>query len=687
MKIRTKLIAAFLVLGIAPMAVLGVFAWRASQKAAQSNADTLTEVAKNIADKVDRNLFERYGDVQAFGLNRIVLDREQWYKPGEENAIVRAMNGYIDTYDLYYFTYMVDLEGKLIAVNTKDKDGKPIETTKLYETNYADTTWFKDAMAGRFLTSKDGSFTGTAVGDFYVDDVAKEIFHDDGLALTYTAPVKDEEGKIIAVWHNVAKWSLVEEIYQTAYGELKNRDLGSAELSMVDKNGVLIVDYDPKARGNESFVHDMAVLGQFNLVEKNVEAAQRVVKGERGAIVSTPHARKGINQTAGFAPCVGALGYPGLGWGVMVRVPTSEALAQSNAMRMTIMTTFFGALAVILVGSFLITGALIKPIRTIVTQLRDIAEGEGDLTKRADDKRPDEMGELGKWFNAFITKVQGTVGEVASAAREVASAATQIAASSEQMAAGLTRQQEQTTQVSASVSEMTTSITEVARKTSEAAAAAEQAGNDSKTGGEVVAGTIREIKGVAEQVAASANVVGELGKKGEKIGVIIGVINDIADQTNLLALNAAIEAARAGEHGRGFAVVADEVRKLAERTTQATEEVGKSIREIQADTGNAVKQIETGSAKVSGGVEMANSAGEALERISAGSHSLQAMVRSIASAAEEQSSASEQIAKSIEQINSVTRESSQGAGQAAQAAAQLSQQAEKMLSLVGRFKV
>ncbi len=273
------------------------------------------------------------------------------------------------------------------------------------------------------------------------------------------------------------------------------------------------------------------------------------------------------------------------------------------------------------------------------------------------------MGELGKWFNAFITKVQGTVGEVAGAAREVASAATQIAASSEQMAAGLTRQQEQTTQVSASVSEMTASITEVARKTSDAAAAAEQAGADSKTGGEVVAGTIREIKGVAEQVAASATVVGELGKKGEKIGVIIGVINDIADQTNLLALNAAIEAARARR-------ARPRVRGCRRRGPQAgrADHAGhrRSGQEHPRDPGGHGQrrqadrdgQLEGERRRGDG----QHAAGEALERISAGAESLRSMVRSIASAAEEQSAASEQIAKSIDQISSVTRESSQGAG-------------------------
>jgi methyl-accepting chemotaxis protein len=346
-------------------------------------------------------------------------------------------------------------------------------------------------------------------------------------------------------------------------------------------------------------------------------------------------------------------------------------------------------LAIAAIGAllFLLHTMLSKPLNNLIAIVQEIASGEGDLTKRLNIQRGDEIGRLAHWFDTFIGSLHKIISDVASSTRQVAAAATQIAASSEQMSAGITRQQQQASQVSAAVEEMSATVTEVAKKSGEAANAASGSQKDANSGGEVVRQTVTEIKAIAQDVSSSAEAVAGLGKKGEQIGAIIEVINDIADQTNLLALNAAIEAARAGEHGRGFAVVADEVRKLAERTQQATEEVSKSIREIQDETKSAVVRIEAGSKRVNHGVELAGNAGQSLERIVASSQTLGSMVESIAAAAEEQSAASEQIARSIEQINAVTRESAEGASQAAKAAGDLSSQAERLQSLVGRFKL
>jgi methyl-accepting chemotaxis protein len=366
---------------------------------------------------------------------------------------------------------------------------------------------------------------------------------------------------------------------------------------------------------------------------------------------------------------------------------TSQADAALAASRnQTAALTAF-AVAVGALAAFLIARSIGRPLRTITDRLRDIAEGEGDLTRRLAQDRRDEFGELATWFNQFVGLIHGVVKEVAAATTVLHRASGEIAAASEEMAQSLAQQSSQTQQVSAAVEELSSTVGEVARQFEEAAKAASTSRADADEGTRVVNSTVGEMKQIAGEVATSAKAVNDLGAKSEQIGAIIGVINDIADQTNLLPLNAAIEAARAGDHGRGFAVVADEVRKLAERTTKATEEVATSIRDIQSGTGAAVSLIESGVGRASKGVDLASSAGSALSRIVQGSDRVGSMVTSIASAATEQSAAAEQISRSVEQINASSVEAAEGAQHSAKAAAELRAQADHLAGLVGSFKV
>jgi methyl-accepting chemotaxis protein len=334
---------------------------------------------------------------------------------------------------------------------------------------------------------------------------------------------------------------------------------------------------------------------------------------------------------------------------------------------------------------FLLRRMFTKPIADIVSAVQEIASGK--LKTRLEVKSNDELGTLSRSVNDMTENLAEVISEVQASSNEVAGAATQIASGAEEMAAGMEEQRRQTSQVSAAVEQMSASVTEVAEKATGAAKRSDEGGEQAVKGGQIVQETIGGMNAISEQVNESVRSVGELGRRSEQIGEIIEVINDIADQTNLLALNAAIEAARAGEHGRGFAVVADEVRKLAERTTKATEEVADSIRAIQEETAQAVERMEAGKTRVDEGVQLAQNAGSALEQIVAGAREIAPMIQGIAAAAEQQSSAANEISGNVERINAVTNESADGVNQVAQAAGTLSQKAETLQGLVRRFEI
>lgn len=343
---------------------------------------------------------------------------------------------------------------------------------------------------------------------------------------------------------------------------------------------------------------------------------------------------------------------------------------------------------VVLIGSIVsmaIAGNVSKRVGHVAGSAEEMAEGH--LGKTVDVTGSDEIGMLASSYNKMSVNMKELINSISQASNQIASASEELSSTSEQMSRGMQQQTSQTSQIASAMEEMSATVLEVAKNSQSASSSANEASSTAQKGGEVVTRTISGMMSIAATVEQSAKTIGELGKSSDQIGEIVAVIDDIADQTNLLALNAAIEAARAGEQGRGFAVVADEVRKLAERTTKATKEIAQMIKNIQKETGSAVSAMEAGTKEVNEGVQLANEAGVSLTQIVDAVQKVNDMIRQIATAAEEQSTAAEEISKSIEEIASVTKETSQGSNQTATASHELSRMATELQGAVGQFKI
>ncbi|MEW6248568.1 MAG: methyl-accepting chemotaxis protein [Nitrospirota bacterium] len=619
-------------------------------------------LASDTLDKVDRNLFERYGDVQAFAGSEAARSRDP-------KRLTAVMNRMVRIYaPMYRLMVMADRSGKVIAVNTVGPKGEDLDSTSLIGTDVSHELWFRQAISGNV---KDGE---TLIGDLYEDSAVASLYRDQGRVLAFTYPVKDREGKLIGVWSNRFDWSVVEELLREVEMRAVQKAGNHIRLTLVNKDGSVIVSPS-----------DMRTV-RSNLRENpSVRAVLEQGKGVSGFIDGT-NLYTGTPALLGYARAAGYGPFQGFGWGLLVGQDRDEAYAAVYALRgrllwiLVILTGLAVAAAVVLSRS--LTKALADAITMIATICND-----WDLTRRLTVNGKDEVGRLCETFNHFMDKLEDAMTRVASLIASLAASVEKLSANTGQLVKGGQEQAQQAIQASAAVEEMSATVTEMAKHAQVVASKAQAANQAARQGNEVVTASVTGMMHLAETIRDSSGRIQMLGQRSEQIGEIVRVIEEIADQTNLLALNAAIEAARAGEQGRGFAVVADEVRKLAERTTKATKEIADTIRTIQGDTTVAVEAMQAATRETEEGTGLAQRAGACLSEIVGAVETVTNMVQQIAAAVEEQSTVTHQIASNIEVTAEVSKRNEGGIGQIGAASADLARLANELQAVVSGFKL
>ena len=458
---------------------------------------------------------------------------------------------------------------------------------------------------------------------------------------------------------------------------------GAGEMALIGGNGRIVAyTKDPSKFGEKvsDILDSKQIANMANL--KRGEVTYTVDKTQGRIELYLPF---GIGQTEAR-------------WTLMLQLPLNAVMAdllklqadldaqrKSDTFGMAMVGLVIAGIGLLVI--WLVGHGIARPLKQMVAMLDDIAQGEGDLTRRLTSDRADELGSIAKGFNTFLAKLQAMITQVVTSVQSVSDSSEHTADIAIRTNTGVHKQMAEIDQVATAVQEMTATAQDVARNATQAAQAASHADQAASQGMQIVRDTSNSIGALAVEIGRAVGVVQTLAKDSENINAILTAIRGIAEQTNLLALNAAIEAARAGEQGRGFAVVADEVRNLAQKTQKATEEIQAMIQQLQQGTRDVVRVMEDSQNRTDESVLHASKAAEALETITQAVSVINDMNTQIASAAEEQSAVADDINRNVINIGQVANEVAGGADESSAASADLTKLAEQQRRLINQFRV